>query len=101
MSEHLKDYLYEEKYHPSKLDEVILPNRIRSMLKGIIESGNIPDFFSLVLLELERQHVLKSSVKRLELTIMSLKEVSTMELTLSEGHCLNLHNHLQVMGNIQ
>lgn len=44
MSKHLKDYLYEEKYHPKRLSDVILSNRIRSMLQGIIDSGNIPGF---------------------------------------------------------
>lgn len=40
----VKDYLIEEKYHPSKFSEIILPIRIQKMLQGIIDSGNISGF---------------------------------------------------------
>lgn len=40
----LKDYLLEEKYHPKSVEDIVLPNRIKSVLKGIIDSGNIAGY---------------------------------------------------------
>ena len=40
----IKEYLLEEKYHPTEIDEIIVPDRIKALLKGIIESRNIAGY---------------------------------------------------------
>lgn len=37
-------YLIEEKYHPTELDKIILPKRIKSLLEGIVKSENITSY---------------------------------------------------------
>lgn len=39
----VQNKIWFEKYRPSKLDELIVPNRIREQLNGFIESKNIPN----------------------------------------------------------
>jgi len=39
-----EDFLIEEKYHPQKIEDIILPNRIKKFVNGIIESGNILNY---------------------------------------------------------
>jgi len=40
----IKNFLLEKKYHPSKLEDVILPKRIKEVLQGVVDSGNISGF---------------------------------------------------------
>jgi len=40
----IKTYLIEEKYNPDDLETIILPERLKSLLNGIKESGNITSY---------------------------------------------------------
>lgn len=40
----IKNFLFEIKYHPSTIEEYIAPKRVKNIIGGIIETGNITNF---------------------------------------------------------
>ena len=39
----MSDFLWVEKYRPQKIDDCILPSRIKDTFKSIVENGDIPN----------------------------------------------------------
>lgn len=40
----LENLVWEQKYRPSKVDDIILPETTKSMIKELLASGNVPNF---------------------------------------------------------